>query len=89
MRRHRYKPTSYGMKGGEGPNKGKKLVRYEAEAPDGTFHAAGMMHDAATAPRTAWVRFYRVGETWKASGVRIVRHDWGDESVWVEGNRFG
>ena len=89
MRRHRWKSTSYGMKGGEGPNKGKKLVRYEAQDPSGKFQIAGMMHDPATAPRTAWVRFYPVGEGWKASGVRTVRHDWGDASVWVEGQRFG
>jgi hypothetical protein len=90
MRRHQFKGTTYGMKGGEGANKGKKRIRYEAEAPDGSFHIASMMHEAATAPRTAWVRFLPEPDgTWKASGVREEKQDWGTESVWVEGKRFG
>jgi hypothetical protein len=95
MRRHQFKGTTYGMKGGEGANKGKKLVRYEAQDPSGKFHVAGMMHEPATAPRTAYVRFLQSIDTlvdgkpaWKASGVRTEPHEeWG--GVWVEGKRFG
>jgi hypothetical protein len=92
MRRHQFKGTTYGMKGGEGANKGKKRIRYEAEAPDGSFHIASMMHEAATAPRTAWVRFIEGiadgKSVWKPVAVRTEPHEgWG--GVWVEGKRFG
>lgn len=81
-RRFRYKPTTYGQKGGEGPNKGKKRALYEATGPDGKVQRAGMMV-AGEPPVLAYMRFYgEAGTTnWKASGVREKVQDWG--GVWV------
>lgn len=81
------KTTTYGQKGGEGPNKGKKRALYEATSPDGKVHKAGMMV-AGEAPKLAHMRFFTVTldslstGAWRASGVRPEPHlDWG--GVWV------
>ena len=37
MRRRRFKTTTYGQRGGEGPNKGKKATTWKVELPDGTI----------------------------------------------------
>jgi hypothetical protein len=34
--RRRYKETTYGQKGGEGPTRGKKAIVYTGTTPDGT-----------------------------------------------------
>ncbi len=96
MRRDRFTRHTYGRKGGEGPNKGKVRVRYQAQDPDGSWHITSIMVNAnAEMPKLAYMRFFKTTEHtgsgttefWKASGVRPEPDlSWG--GVWKPAERI-
>jgi hypothetical protein len=64
--------TTYGQRGGDGPNTGKTRTTYQAAAPDGSLIRKATFNTGAAAAR---MYIYKSGVKWYASGVRVV-DDW-------------
>lgn len=81
IRRSRVKETTYGQRGGMGPNTGKKAVKYRVVLPDGSVHFKHTFRDHGdTAIATAFV---------PACSGKVYVAVWGqDETVNWEGD-FG
>jgi hypothetical protein len=77
--------TTYGQRGGDGPNTGKTRTTYQATAPDGSSIRKSTFNVAADAAR---MHLYKSGAKWHASAVRLV-DAWSAESdsVWVDCTR--
>lgn len=60
------KTTTYGQKGGEGPNRGRKATTYTATAPDGTMLTKRSYQIDAP---TAYLGAYQHQGVWHAAGI--------------------
>lgn len=58
--------TTYGRKGGEGPTRGRKLVRYEAIGPDGETYRAATYYPPTGA---AFLMMYKLEGVWYTAGL--------------------
>lgn len=77
--------STYGRRGGDGPNTGKRKVTYAAVAPDGTRLRKGTFHNNEP---TAFMYIYRHKGTWHASAVRN-KEAWKpvEDGLWVTATR--